>query len=112
MLVNVTRPGGEWLAYRCAPAITWVKDTDQILLVDAEREQFWLIQGVEAAIWDFLALAYPYEKIVRFLSLIQSISTDEAEETLQLALCSWQRAGIVQLEEESKRGQSGHQCRL
>jgi len=104
VLDKATHPSDEWLAYRCTPAITWVKDADQILLIDAEREQFWFIQGVEAVIWDFLALAYPYEKIVHFLSLMHSTSTDEAEETLHLALCGWRRAGIVQLVGESKRG--------
>ncbi len=104
MLDKATHPSDEWLAYRCTPAITWVKDANQILLVDAEREQFWFIQGVEAAIWDFLALAYPYEKIVHFLSLMQDTSTDEAEKTLRASLFGWQKAGIVQLVGESKRG--------
>ncbi len=106
MADKTTLSGGEWLTYRCAPAITWLREANQILLVDVERGRFWFIHGLEAAIWDFLALAYPYEKIVRFLSLLLRTSTGEAEKTLLAALRGWQGLGIVQIVEEGKREQS------
>lgn len=108
-----TTPHGDGrLIYRCAPAITWLRDADRTLLVDAERGQSWPIHGVEAAIWDFLTLAYPYEKIVHFLSLLMTASSAEAERTLLAALRGWQRTGIVQIVKEGERGQSGDQRRL
>ncbi len=92
------------LIYHCAPAITWLRDADQTLLVDAERGRLWAIRGVEAAIWDFLTFAYPYEKIVHFLSLLMRASIDEAERTFLAALRGWHRRGIVQVVKESERG--------
>jgi hypothetical protein len=109
---KTTPSGDDWLTCRCAPSIAWLRDDGQTLLVDAEREQFWSIHGVEAAIWDFLALAHPYEKIVRFLSLLMTASTDEAERTFLAVLRDWQRTGIVQVVKEGERGQSGDQRRL
>jgi hypothetical protein len=108
MTHKTTLPDNQWLTYGCAPAITWLRDADQILLIDAEREQFWSLRGVEAAIWDLMILAYPYEKTVHLLSLLLRNSTDEAEKVFLTTLDSWHYAGIIQVVEENKRGESSN----
>jgi hypothetical protein len=98
---------GQGLVYRCAPGITWLRDADQILLVDADRGLFWSLGGVAATTWDFLTLGYRCERIVRFLSLILGASKDEAERTLVAVLRDWQDEGIVQAMGDDERGQPG-----
>jgi hypothetical protein len=109
---ETTLPRDKWPMYRCAPAIAWLRDADQTLLVDAERGQFWSIRGVEAAIWDLLTLNYPYEKIVPFLSLLMRVRTDEAEGMFLAVLRGWQEAGVVQIRGEGRSDQPGDQRRM
>lgn len=91
---------GKGLTFSCAPTLVWVKDVSQTLLVDPNRELFLILKGVEAAIWDWLVLAYPYEKIIRFLALLPGGSPEEAAGQLRAVLCAWQQAGIIQVEGE------------
>jgi len=82
-------------AYRCSPSITWVKDSDQTILVEEEKGQSWSIHGVEAVIWDLLTLHYSLGRIVRFLSVLLNGSKDEAIESLLVAIQRWEEAGII-----------------
>jgi hypothetical protein len=103
---------GNRLTWRCAPDITWVRDAGQILVVDSQRGLSWSLQGAEAATWDWLTLAYPYDKIVRFLSLLWGASTDDARRMLVTTLRGWQDKGIVQVMGDGGLGEPGDQCCL
>jgi len=113
MTNEMTSPNGPAaICYRCAPAVTWVRDADQTLLVDAEGGGHWSLRGAEAAVWDWLVLAYPYERIVRFLSLLLRVPAGQVGKVLCSTLLAWQDAGIVQAVGESYRGKPGDQRRL
>ena len=92
------------LIYRCSPSIVWVKDADQTLAVDTETEQSWPLRGVEAVVWDLLAVGYSYQKIVPMLSLILSLPIEEAERALASVLEKWRDAGVVRVSGEAKDG--------
>lgn len=92
------------LIHRCAPAIAWVRDADHTLLVDMERGRSWSLQGVEAAIWDWLASGTPYERVVRFLCLVLRTSEEEAKDALSATLDHWQDAGITHTIKDGKSG--------
>jgi hypothetical protein len=83
------------VAYRCAPAIVWVKDSGQTILVESENERYWIIRGVEAMVWDLLTLNYTFEGIVRFLSVMLKTPVDEATGALRAILQNWENAGIL-----------------
>jgi hypothetical protein len=90
--------------YRCAPAIVWVKDSGQTILVEGEKERCWIIYGLEAMVWDLLTLNYTFERIVRFLSVMLETPVDEAMGTLLAILHGWQDAGILLSTEGNGRG--------
>ncbi len=100
------------ITYRCAPDITWVRDSGQTLLVDAQTRQSWSLRGAEVAMWDWLTLAYPYEKLIRFISLLLRAPADDAKRMLLTTLLGWQDAGIVEIARENNCGESGDQCRM
>jgi hypothetical protein len=83
------------LAYCCAPGVVWVKDAGQTILAEQEGERGWILRGVEAATWDLLTLGYPFEKTVRFLSVLLEVPMQEARNTLRATLQEWEGAGIV-----------------
>lgn len=87
-----------FLAYCCSPAIAWVKDTGQTLLVQEEERRWWSLYGTEAVIWDLCVLAYPFHKIVHFLSILLGFTVPEAEEILGTILHEWAEKGILCIE--------------
>ena len=91
----------------CAPGIVWVQDTERILLVHAERKQVWPLTGLEAALWDWLALHYDHGAIVCFFSLILRTSQQDAERLLSATLHYWQETGIVSRVKGSPNGEPG-----
>jgi hypothetical protein len=104
--------GSDGLSYRPGPKVTWLRDASHILVIDGERGETWFLSGREAALWEWLNLGYPYQKILEFLSLLLGASTPEAEKTLRTVLRDWQREGIIHIVEEDRDGQSSHQCCL
>lgn len=90
----------KWV-YRCAPDFVWVRDAERVIVVDSEGGRSWSLDGIEAAIWDWLAMGYSYPKIVGFVSLILKRSQDETGAVLQDTLRRWYRAGLVQWEGEA-----------
>jgi hypothetical protein len=92
------------LRYRCGPAIAWVKDADRIFLVQEGEAQSWSLDGVEAIVWDLLALNYPLKQLTSFLSVLLNVSSEEANHTLLDVLRKWEKAGILQAEGGNGRG--------
>jgi hypothetical protein len=90
--------------YCCVPAVVWVKDAGQTLLVEQERGQCWVLCGVEATIWDLLTLHYEFGRIVGFLSELLKLSGEEATQQLVAAIRNWEQAGIVHTLEGDGRG--------
>jgi hypothetical protein len=84
--------------YRCAPAIAWVKDFGQTILVDQETGESWILSGAEATIWDLLTLGYPADRIAGFLSLLSAQSPREAAGVLASVVGAWAQAGILRTE--------------
>ena len=68
--------------YRCVSDIVWVKDAEQTILIEQAGKRSWMIRREESAIWDWLTLNHPSEKIVHFLSVLSGTSTEEARKAL------------------------------
>ena len=98
------------LIYHCSPSIIWVKDADQTLVVDGELGQSWALRGAEAVTWDLLTVGYSSREIAQVLSLILSLSVEEAEHTLASVLRKWRYANIVQVSGEANDGEPDGQC--
>jgi hypothetical protein len=81
--------------YVCAPAVRWVKDLHETLLVDDQSQQSWVLQGIDAAIWDLLALDYGPERIADFLAVLLTTSTNEASKRVLATIQRWEQAGIL-----------------
>ncbi len=100
-----TRGGrGAASTYRCVPTIVWVKDAEQTILIEEDAKRSWILRGEEVAIWDWLTLNHPAERIVRFLSVLSGTSVEEARKALVTILQRWEKAGVVQIVEGDGRG--------
>jgi len=79
-------------------SVFWVKDRGQILVLDEKRQEMLVLRGVEAAVWGWLVLNYPYEKIFRSLTVMLGASTEEAEQCLWSIIQKLINTGILEIE--------------
>ena len=98
------------LIFACAPSIIWIRDVDQVLLVDQETKQSWSLRGVSAVVWDLVTVGHSHQRIVPLLSLIISLPIEEVERDLTKVLGKWLDEGIVQASGEAKDGELDRQC--
>ena len=78
--------------------ILWVKDQDKIIVIDKQQKRTLYLQDLEAALWSWLTLAYPYQKLIYLLQASLDTTTQEAEKQLISFLQKWHSAGILVLE--------------
>lgn len=83
------------LTFCCNEAVVWVKDAEQILVVDTQSQRHRALRDREAVIWELLAVGYPHEKLVQMLSLVFSLVPAEAERVLAEAVHRWCEEGLV-----------------
>jgi hypothetical protein len=81
----------------CPTSIRWVKDADQILVVEERRGRLVVLRGAEAAVWDWLTLRYSYPQLVNLLAALQAIPGDEAESLLIEMLSAWQSSDLLEI---------------
>jgi hypothetical protein len=95
--------------YHCAPSIIWVKDSDHTLVVDRDTGQSWALRGVEAVVWDLLSVGYSYHRIIPMLSVMLSLSVEDAGRTLADVLRTWRDASILRVSREADDGEPDRQ---
>lgn len=79
-------------------SVFWVKDRGQILVLDEQRQEMLVLRGVEAAVWGWLVLDHPYEKMVRSLTVMLGASAEEAEQCLSTIIQKLISAGFLDIE--------------
>jgi hypothetical protein len=80
----------------CAPEVAWVRDADRVLVLEPATGRSWSLRGIEAALWDWLAIGYPYAKLVHLMSLALDSPRGAAEEQALELLHRWHDEGILQ----------------
>lgn len=92
------------LTYICPKSIYWVKDSNQIIVVDSQANKTQILTSLEVTIWGLLTLSYSYPNIVRFLSALLSLPVDKAERVLVKTLDDWRRVDLLRIEDQSANG--------
>ena len=76
----------------------WVKDREQLLIVDEQHQEIYALLGVEAAVWTWLTFGYPYAKIVELLAETLELPMVETEQRLHVIFQNWKKTGILAVE--------------
>ncbi len=82
----------------CPDHVRWVNDAGQILVIDERRGVLHTLRGAEAAVWDWLALAYPSPALVEMLAALLALPPGEAAARLEAILAAWRSAGLLEPE--------------
>ena len=81
------------IVYSCPACVRWVRDTDQVVLVDEQRHCSQVLRGDEAMLWDWLALGYSYGTLLRQSAAVWETPEQEAACILAEYLASWHQHG-------------------
>jgi hypothetical protein len=84
----------------CPETVRWVNDAGQILVIDEQRGVTHRLRGDEAALWNWLTLAYPYPALVEMLAALLAQPPDAATARLEAMLAAWQTAGLLEAQEK------------
>jgi hypothetical protein len=87
------------VVFSTSGSLRWVKEASSILLVDEQRHKTYTLQGIEAAVWSWLTLAYPYPKLVTLTAALLALPPEEAEQQLWALLAKWHSDGILEKKE-------------
>jgi len=79
----------------------WARDLDRTILVSDESGRSFILRGLEAIVWSWLTLAFPYSKIASLLSTILESPISEAEFRLNVILRQWVENGLLTIEENA-----------
>lgn len=90
--------------YTCSQHLRWVNDTHTTLVVDSRTLQAQHLQGVEAAVWRWLALSYPLHKAAAHLAQWRGIAVEDAYRQLTDMLEDWAGRGLLETAEGNDRG--------
>jgi hypothetical protein len=90
--------------FESAPGILWLKDAGQTLVVDPDAGSCRALTGVEATIWDLLALGYPHARLTATLAVVLSVAPGEAADRLAGIVRGWAEAGLLRAVKEDGDG--------
>lgn len=89
------------ITYSCSPRVSWAVDAGQIIVVDEQQGRHYCLRGVEAAVWDWLTLAYPYPRLLTLLANLLAVSPAQAAVPLHAMLRQWADMGLLAQETRS-----------
>ena len=83
-------------AVRFAAGVCWANDAAQTVVVHAPRQAVYYLTGEEMAVWDWLALGYPPQRVARLLAVLRACPLPEAQACLAEMLRTWLASGLLE----------------
>jgi hypothetical protein len=83
------------LVYASSPHIKWVTDDTRVIIVNEQTHRHLVLTEAEAAIWNWLTIPYPYQKLLPLVTALWSLAPATAEERLHHVLRRWHEEGLL-----------------
>ncbi len=74
----------------------WVRNHDQVLILNSLLDKKWILSGMEADIWDWLVQDIPFFKMVTMMTLLCGIDEDHALAMISRIMTKWKNANMVE----------------
>lgn len=84
--------------YVVQAGVRWARDMDRIIIVDERSRLSCVLDGVDAAIWDWLAANHPLARVIALTAALLSIPEKQSEEIIRTALGNWHAQGLLKVE--------------
>lgn len=86
--------------YQCQDDILWVKDRKQVIVISERRRRYFLLRGLEAAIWGWLIMGCHGRQLHQQVSLFLNTNETDAHTRIAQVMMDWVSKGILQKAEE------------
>ena len=90
------RKSEKQLPVRLIKGFHWVRNHDQVLILNSLLDERWILSGVEADIWDWLLQDIPFIKMVAMLTLLCGIDENHAHAIISRIMAKWKNANMVE----------------
>ena len=84
--------------------ISWVKDLGQIVIINEQSKDAFMLRDVEAIVWGWLSYSTTHKNLVSMLAVLLRVTYKEAEIQLSAMLNDWVNAGVLGVLEEGAFG--------
>jgi len=81
----------------CPEHLRWVQDATCVWVFDARSGAAHCLSGTDAAVWGWMTMAYPYDRLVELTGLLLNLPPAEAEQHLAALLQAWIAAGLLEI---------------
>jgi len=84
--------------YVTPSSLRWCQDTNRVLVIDEQSGLAVSLAGLDAAVWNWFGLSYPYEDVLELTRVFVDLPEEETRARLNQILVNWVESGL--LEEE------------
>lgn len=92
------------IVYYPSSKLRWINDLDRIIIVDERSGLSHELEGLQAAIWDWLTFSPSHLQLVSYLAALSALPEDEAESTLLKIIADWHQNNLLIMEEVTNGG--------
>jgi hypothetical protein len=92
------------IVYHPSSKLRWINDHERIIIVDERSESSYELEGLQAAIWDWLTFSPSHRQLVSYLVALSALPEDEAESTLLKIIADWHQDNLLIMEEVTNGG--------
>ena len=83
--------------------LIWVRDSKTTIVINQEKGQVHVLQGLDGMIWSWLTSGYDFPKLTGLLACALDLPLDDAEIRLSVLLHDWTQLGLL-VQEEAANG--------
>jgi hypothetical protein len=83
------------------PSLRWCQESSHVLVIVEQTGLSVRLTGLDAAVWKWLTLSYPYETVLRFVEAFLNLPKDETRARLNRTIHDWVELGLL-VEEEAR----------
>jgi hypothetical protein len=81
--------------------VFWVRDNVGVIVVHPREQDYAILTGLEAEVWDLIVLNRPFREILFFVVSTLGGTEETARQHLRVIFQKWSDQGFISLEAES-----------
>lgn len=86
-------------AYVRGNGVLWVNGVDEIIVLSPKKNEYWVLLGFEADIWNWMNLGRSISKIEEFIALYMGSPQEYAARIVRSVFNKWLTDGLIELVE-------------
>jgi hypothetical protein len=76
--------------------IWWVKESHGTIVMDIEKQKYWLLSGFEESLWQLISIQNPFDENIELIEKYFEMSKQDSIELFEKQISQWIDRGILQ----------------